>query len=153
MQKLQWTLPDAPNFVMGDFNHCKMGKSLCGFYQFVTCFTCKMKCLDLFYGSVKEAYKSLCRAPLGMSDHNVVYLVPLYKSVLKKTKPERHLVPVWSEESIKCLQDCFSCTDWDVFINVCADLDELTETMSAYITFCEDLVIPKKEIHVLRGRV
>lgn len=146
VQKLQKLAPDAPNFVMGDFNHCKMGKSLCSFYQYVTCLTRNMKCLDLCYGSVKGAYKSLCRAPLGMSDHNVVYLVPSYKSVLKKTKPERCLVPEWSEESINCLQDCFSCTDWDVFTNDCADLDELTETVSAYITFCEDLVIPKKEI-------
>ncbi len=131
VQRLQRMMPDAPNFVMGDFNHCKMGKFLSGFYQYVTCFTRYKKCLDLCYGSVKGAYTSFCRAPLGMSDHNVVYLVPLYKSVLKKTKPECRLVPVWSEESINSLQDCFSSTNWDVFINACVDLDELTETVSA----------------------
>ncbi len=118
-------------FVMGDFNHCKMGKSLSGFYQYVTRFTHYKKCLDLCYGSVKGVYTSFCRAPLGMSDHNVVYLVPLYISVPKKTKPECRLVPVWSEESINSLQDCFSSTNWDVFINACVDLDELTETVSA----------------------
>lgn len=96
----------------------------------------------------RELIKTFCRAPLGMSDHNVMYLVPLYKSVLEKTKQERRLVPVGSEESINPLQDCFSCTNWDVFINACVDLDELTETVSAYVTFCEDLVIPKKEIHI-----
>ncbi len=106
-------MPDAPNFVMGDFNHCKMVKSLSGLYQYVTCFTHYKKCLDLCYGSVKGVYTSFCRAPLGMSDHNVVYLVPLYISVLKKTKCR--LVPVWSEESINSLQDCFSCTNWEVF--------------------------------------
>lgn len=124
---------------------------MCGFYQYVTCFTRYMKCLDHSYGSVKGAYKSLCRAPLGSSDHNVVHLIPLYKSVLKKTKPERRSVPVWSAESINCIQDCFSCTDWDVFTDACADLDELTETVSAYIMFCEDLVIPRKEIAIYQN--
>lgn len=58
-------------FVMGDFNHCKPGKSLGNFLQYVTCPTHHSKCLDLCFGMVKGAYKSLRRAPLGMSDHNV----------------------------------------------------------------------------------
>lgn len=131
VQRLQGIAPDAPNFIMGDFNHCKPAKSLGNFYQYVSCPTRFTKCLDLCYGNVKGAYKSLSRAPLGTSDHNVVYLVPSYKLVLKQQKPERRLVPVWSEESIQCLQDCYSCTDWDLFINDCDTLDEITETVSA----------------------
>ena len=72
VQRLQSIAPDAPVFVMGDFNNCKPGKNLGHFYQYVTCPTRNPKCLDLCFGTVKGAYKSLRRAPLGMSDHNVV---------------------------------------------------------------------------------
>ena len=99
VQRLQRITPDAPILIMGDFNHCKPGKSLCNFYQYVTCPTRHSKCLDLCYGTVKGAYKSLRRAPLGTSDHNVVYLVPTYKSVLKRHKAEQRFVPVWTEDS------------------------------------------------------
>lgn len=70
------------------------------FYQYVTCTTRLMKCLDLCYGSVMGVYKSRRRAPLGTSDHKVIYLVLSYKLVLKRNKPEWRLVPIWSEESI-----------------------------------------------------
>ncbi len=54
------------------------------------------------------------------------------------------LVPVWSEDSIQELKGCFECTDWELFKSVCTDLDDLTETVTNYIVFCEDLVIKKK---------
>lgn len=83
----------------------------------MTCATRLTKLLDLCYGSIKGAYKSLRRALLGASDNNV-YLVPSYKPVLKRHKPERRLVLVWSEESIQRLQDCCASTDWDLFMRV-----------------------------------
>ena len=72
--QLQAMSPDAPSFIMGDFDNCKPGKYLGNIYQYVTCVTRLTKCLDLCYGSIKGAYKSLRRASLGMSDHNTVYL-------------------------------------------------------------------------------
>ncbi len=108
------------------------------FYKYSTCATQLGKCLDLCYGSVKRTYKSFRRAPLQMSDHNVVYLLPSYKLVPKKQKLEQRLVLIWSDNSIQCLQECYSCTNWDMFKNVCGyDIDELTDTLSAYVTFCE----------------
>lgn len=88
------------------------------------------------------------RAPLGMSDHSTVYSVPSNKPVLKSNKAERRLVLVWSEESTQILQDCFFCTDWDLFKNVSTDLDEITDTVLSYITFWEDLVITCKSISI-----
>ncbi len=88
VHRLQSIAPDAPNFIMDDFNHCKPGKSLSNFYQHVTCPTRKLKCLDLCYGSIKGSFKSFSRAPSGTSDHNAFYLVPTYKPILKETKPE-----------------------------------------------------------------
>jgi hypothetical protein len=53
-------------------------------------------------------------------------------------------VPVWSDESVQDLQECFADTDWDVFKNSCTDINELTETVSSYISFCENMFVPKK---------
>ena len=56
------------------------------------------------------------------------------------------LAPVWSEESILCLQDCFHFSDWDLFKEVCVDLDKLTDIVSSYVSFCKSSIIPQKEI-------
>lgn len=89
------------------------------------CSTQLMRRLDLCNGTWKDAYKSLRSAPLGLSDHSVVYLVPSSRSVLRKHKPERCLFLAWMEDSVHCLQDCFSCTDWDV----------LTDMISSCVSF------------------
>ncbi len=135
MHQLQIISPDAPNIVMGDFNHCKMEKSLSHFDQYVDCLTRCGKHLDLCYGSIKGAYKSSLKAPLGLSDHHVIYLAPVYKPLLKRVKKKK-IVPVWSEDSIQELMGCFECTDWELFRSVCTDLDDLTETVTNYIVFC-----------------
>lgn len=71
--QLQVVLPDAPNLIHGNFNHCKLGKNVCNFYQYVICATQLLKCLDLCCGSVKGAYKSLHWFPLEHPDHNDVH--------------------------------------------------------------------------------
>ena len=43
------------------------------------------------------------------------------------------------EEDILNLQTCFDYTSWSVFIDSCQCLDELVDTTSSYIRFCEDL--------------
>ena len=42
------------------------------------------------------------------------------------------------------LRDCFDCTDWQVFIDSCENLDELTNHVSAYINFCEGVCSKEK---------
>ncbi len=109
---------------------------------------CPTRCgkyLDLCYESIKGAYKSSLKTPLGLSDHHV-YLAPVYKPVLKRKKKPERLVLVLSEDSIQELMGCFEYTDWELFKSVCIDLDDLTETVTNYIViiFCEDLIIKKK---------
>ncbi|XP_051547590.1 uncharacterized protein LOC127437016 isoform X3 [Myxocyprinus asiaticus] len=36
------------------------------------------------------------------------------------------------------------CTDWSVFEAAATDLDELTDTVTSYISFCEDMCIPTR---------
>ena len=50
----------------------------------------------------------------------------------------------WTNESKLELQACFDCTDWSVFEATSTDLDELTDTVTSYISFCEDMCVPTK---------
>lgn len=49
---------------------------------------------------------------------------------------------MWTEGAIHELNCCFYGTHWDVFKASCADLDELTFTVSSFITVCEQMIIP-----------
>ena len=137
--------PDATVIIAGDFNHSNLKKGLPKFYQHVSCPTRKDKTLDHCYTTIKDAYTSMRRAPLGQSDHNMIHLVPLYKQSLKRTKPIIKTVPRWSESAIAELQDCFTCTNWDVFHDP-DDIHGTTEVISDYITFCERYCVPRKTI-------
>lgn len=78
--------PDAANFIVGDFNHVCLKKTFPSFYQYVSCPTRQDKTIDLCYGSVKEAYKSLPQPRLGSVDHSCVHLLPTDRTVLKREK-------------------------------------------------------------------
>ena len=143
---LQSISPDAPHFILGDFNTCSLKKHLGHFYQYVSCPTRHGKILDLCYGTVKDAYKSFAMSPLGFSDHSCVFSASIYQSALKRDKVECREVSVWTYGAIKELNGCFHSTNWDVFKDSCTDLDELTFTVSSYIRFCEQMIIPTKTI-------
>lgn len=109
-----------PNFILGDFNHVSLEKTLTNFYQYVSCPTRRGKTLDLCYGSIKNAFKSLPLPPLGSADLNCVYLLPTHKTVLKREKIQTREVKVWTNDAVSSLQGCFDCTDWGM--SVCTQL-------------------------------
>lgn len=135
--------PDAPMLILGDFNHCSLDKTLPGFHQFVKCNTRNNNILDKSYGNIKDAYRA--RAHLNNSDHNVIQLLPTYRSVFKSSKPEIQSVKLWSSDKTEELKGCFLCTDWNIFFKD-ADIDSATESITAYISFCIDSVIPQKMV-------
>ncbi len=47
-------------------------------------------------------------------------------------------------ETERVLQACFELTDWTVFEAAATDLDELTETVTSYISFCVAMCIPTR---------
>ena len=53
-------------------------------------------------------------------------------------------VKKWTEESKRELQACFDCTDWSIFEAASTDLDKVTDTVTSYISFCEDMCMPTK---------
>lgn len=78
------------------------------FYQYVSCPTRRDN-------SLKDEYKSLPLPPLGSAYHNCVHLLPTYKTVLNREKTMTKDIKAWSEELVLSLQECFHCTDWDIF--------------------------------------
>ncbi|GFS16460.1 hypothetical protein ElyMa_001473900 [Elysia marginata] len=134
--------------ILGDFNHCSLDSALPHYHQYVSCPTRGDRTLDLCYCNIPDAYKCVPLAPLRDSDHNNVQLIPKYKPLLKRAKPAVKVVKKWTSDATLQLQECFEKTDWDVFINNCTDINELTDTISSYILFCEENIIKGETIKV-----
>ena len=130
MQKLDSICPDAPKFILGDFNHCTLDQRLKMYHQYVTCLTRLNKTIDLCYGTIPSAYKSYALPPLGSADHNTVLLAPSYRPVIQRVKTVVKTVKDWTSESIMCLQACFDCTQWSCFYDTSGDIYELTDGYS-----------------------
>ena len=135
--------PDSFIVATGDFNHTRLNSTQ-PFYQHVNLPTRNNVVLDLCYSNVKYSYKCITMPPLGQSDHDMVLLLPKYKTKLIENKTVEKCVSVWDQEGRERLADCLDCTDWNVFIDACEDLDELNDTVSSYINFCESNCIKKK---------
>ena len=136
--------PDSLLIVLGDFNRANLSRELPRYRQQVKCPTRDKNTLDHCYIVLKDSYRSVPRAALGLSDHCMVHLLPNYKQKLKTAKPVVRTVKRWTTESKLELQACFECTDWSVFEAAATDLDELTDTVTSYTSFCEDMCVPTK---------
>ncbi len=53
-------------------------------------------------------------------------------------------VKSWTNKTERVLQACLDLTDWSVFEAAANNLDELTKTVTSYISFCEDMCIPTR---------
>ena len=73
-------------------------------------------------------------------------LLPKYKQKVKQTKPVTRTVSQWTQVATEELQDCFDSTDWDVFRDDNTDLNQYTDIVTHYISFCEDVCIPTRTI-------
>lgn len=107
--------PGAPVFIMGDFNSCKLDSVLPSFEQYVDSPTRKNNVLDLCYGNINNAYTARVQPPLGSADHNIVFLLPQYRQLLKREKPVTYSITQWTEDITAQLQGSFACTDWSIF--------------------------------------
>lgn len=142
VHRLLHVKPDAPMLVLGDFNHCSLATILPGFQQYVKCSTRNKNISGKCYGNIKDAYTAKARAPLGNADHNVIHLLPTYRSVFKTSKPEVKTVQRWTNDKKEELKGCFLWTDWDIFFED-ADMNSATEAITDYISFCVDSIIPQ----------
>ncbi len=100
--------------------------------------------IDHCYTTIKNAYHSVPRAALGLSYHCLAHLIPTYRQKIKSAKPEVKTVKRLTNETERLLQACLDLTDWIVFEAAVNDLDELSGTVTSYISFCEDMCIPTR---------
>lgn len=138
------TFPDSLVIVLGDFNKGNLSHELPKYRQFIKCPTREENTLDHCYTTVGNAYHAVPRAALGHSDHNMVHLIPAYRQKLKLCKPVVRKSKKWTSEAVEDLQACLDCTDWNVFRTATNCLDEYTEAVTSYISFCEDCCIPSR---------
>ncbi len=68
--------PDSVLIILGDFNKANLSCELPKYRQHITCSTRDSKILDHCYTVIKDAYHSVPRAALGLSDHCLVNLIP-----------------------------------------------------------------------------
>ncbi len=136
--------PDSVLIILGDFNKANLSRELPKYRQHVTCPTRDSNILDHCYTAIKDAYHSVPWAALGLSDHCLVHLIPTYRQKQKSAKPVLRTVKRWTNETEQDLQACFDLTDWIVFEAAANDLEELTETVTSYISFCEEMCIPTR---------
>ncbi len=136
--------PDSVLIILGDFNKANLSRELPKYRQHITCPTRDSNILDHCYTAIKDAYHSVPRAALGLSDHCLVHLILTYRQKYKSVKPVLRTVKRWTIEAEQDLKACFDLTDWTVFESAANDLDELTETVTSYISFCEDMCIPTR---------
>ena len=148
MHELDSVSSSAPKLILGDFNGCSLKTYLPTYKQYVTCATRNDKTIDLCYCNIKNAYKSVPKPPLGSSDHNIVQLLPAYKQLLKTGTVEEKTVTLWNDEGIEQLRGCFECTNWDCFYDSCSSLSELTDTVTEYMNFCMNMILPKKIVKI-----
>ena len=79
--------PDSLVIVLGDFNQTSLTKEMPRYKQQVKCPThVKNNILDHCYLTIKDAYHAIARPPLGLSDHNMIYLVPQYRQKINNNK-------------------------------------------------------------------
>lgn len=56
---------------------------------------------------------------------------------------------MWTNDAIDQLRGCMEATDWNVFFdNYNGDIDFLTDSITSYVMFCLDSVIPTKTVRV-----
>ncbi len=137
--------------IAGDFNHANLKTVLPKFYQHVNFATRGNDTLDIVYTTVKSANKAEPCPHLGYSNHISVMLIPVYRPLLKLAKPVQKQITVWPDIATSALQDCLQDTDWKMFkeaatYNNHTDLQEYTETVTAYIKKCTDNVTVTKTI-------
>ena len=134
--------PDSLQIIMGDTNRCNL--KLPNFTQYVSCNTRNDARLDEFYCNVKDAYRTIKEPPLKNSDHNMLYMQPLYRRSLARYKPTEKKIMQITDESLKALNASFDITDWDLFIGSADDIDDLVDTVTDYIKFNTEMILPTK---------
>ncbi|KAI4877849.1 hypothetical protein NFI96_028554 [Prochilodus magdalenae] len=148
---LQNTHPDGLFIVAGDFNQANLKLLLPKFHQYVDFATRGANVLDMVCTNIHGMFRAEPRPHYCFSDHVSVMLIPAYRPLIRRAKPDRKQVKTWPPGAVSALQDCFEHTDWEVFREAATsgdsiNLEEYTESVIGYISKCIDDVTVSKVI-------
>ncbi len=135
--------PDSVLIIFGDFNKANLSCELPKYRQHVTCPTRDSNILDHCYTAIKDAYHSVPRAALGLSDHCLVHLIPTYRQKLKSAKPLLRTVKRWTNEAEQDLKACLTSLI-GLFLKLLQTIWTSSQRLISYISFCEDMCIPTR---------
>ena len=149
--------PEAALIIAGDFNQTDLRTVCPRLHQHVSCSTRGENTLGHVYSNVQSGYQSIPLPPFGKSDHISLFLKPTYQQLLKRVKSSMRTVRIWPEGAESALQDCFECTDWDVFKAAATrdslvDVNEYASSVTGFIKKCVDDVTETKQIRTLANQ-
>lgn len=86
---------------MGESNHTSLSLDLPSFHQHIKYATRGGKTLDHYCSPIKNAHHATARAPLGVSDHAMIQLIPAYRQKLKAVRSGKNPIKTWTIEAIE----------------------------------------------------
>lgn len=86
---------------MGESNHTSLSLDLPSFHQHIKYATRGGKTLDHYCSPIKNAHHATACAPLGVSDHAMIQLIPAYRQKLKAVRSGKNPIKTWTIEAIE----------------------------------------------------
>ena len=134
---------------MGDFNKVDCSTALCNLTQYVSLPTRAHSLLDKFYCNVKNAYVSHTYGSIGMSDHNMVELAPVYLKKCTRVQPIKKDIHTILPDGYNQLIEIFNETEWSVLTaDIDTDPNLALDIITQYIKFNQERVTTRKTITI-----
>ena len=134
------TNPDSLVIVLGDFNKGNLPRELPKYKQFIKCPTKEENIGSLLHHSKQ----CLSRRPPGRTGTLGPRHGPFVSCLQAETKTLQTCCEDFKAVDQAVEDLCLDCTDWEVFRTATNSLDEYTEAVTSYISFCEDSCVPSR---------
>ncbi|KAI3356004.1 hypothetical protein L3Q82_017277 [Scortum barcoo] len=95
-----------------------LSHKLPNYRQYIKCPTRDTNILHHCHTTLKNAYRSVPQAALGLSNHCLVHLIPTYRQKLKSAEPVVKTVRRWTTDAKLELQACFDCIPIGVYVEM-----------------------------------
>lgn len=135
MCKIENNSPGAIKLIMGDFNGSKFKSYVPHYHQLIDFATREEKILDHYYCNIRNGYKASKLKLLGLSDHDMCLLTPVYKQKLKTCKPVIRIIYEWDDNVSETLKGCIEMTDWDILYDENGSIDENVDVLNSTCLF------------------
>ena len=134
--KIENISPEAVKLITDDFNGSKFKNYVPHYHQYIDFATREEKLLDHYYCNIRNSYKANKLKPLGLSDHAMCLLTPIYRQKLKTCKPVIKKIHEWNDKVSDTLRGCMEMTEWDILYDENVSIDENVDVLNCYLSFC-----------------